>query len=57
LEEIKCILGFGGKARRIKTTRKIYIWVEDNIKMDLRKIRWGSMDWIHLAQDKDQWTR
>jgi hypothetical protein len=25
---------------------------EDNIKMDLRKIRWGGMDWIDLAQDR-----
>jgi hypothetical protein len=23
--------------------------------MDLREIVWGSMDWIHLAQDRDQW--
>jgi hypothetical protein len=29
-------------------------WV-DNIKMDLREIRWESMDWIELAQDRDQW--
>jgi hypothetical protein len=29
-------------------------WV-DNIMMDLRGIRWGGMDWIDLAQDKDQW--
>jgi hypothetical protein len=28
---------------------------EDNIKMDLRDIRWGGMDWIDLAQDRDQW--
>jgi hypothetical protein len=28
---------------------------EDNIKMDLREIRWCRMDWIHLAQDRDQW--
>jgi hypothetical protein len=27
---------------------------EDNVKMDLRKIGWGRMDWIILAQDKDQ---
>jgi hypothetical protein len=24
----------------------------ENIKMNLREIGWGSMDWIHLAQDK-----
>jgi hypothetical protein len=28
---------------------------EDNIKMDLREIGWGGMDWIDLAQDEDQW--
>jgi hypothetical protein len=29
-------------------------WV-DNIKMDLRVIGWDDMDWIRLAQDRDQW--
>jgi hypothetical protein len=29
-------------------------WV-NNIKMDLREIRWDGMDWIDLAQDRDQW--
>jgi hypothetical protein len=29
-------------------------WV-DNIKMDLREIGWGDMDWNNLAQDRDQW--
>jgi hypothetical protein len=28
---------------------------EDNIKMDLRAIRWGGMDCINLALDRDQW--
>jgi hypothetical protein len=28
---------------------------EDNIKMDLREIGFGDMDWIHLAQDRDRW--
>jgi hypothetical protein len=23
--------------------------------MDLREIGWGGMDWINLAQDRDQW--
>jgi hypothetical protein len=26
----------------------------DNIKMDLREIGWGDMDWNDLAQDRDQ---
>jgi hypothetical protein len=29
-------------------------WVDNN-KMDLREIGWGGMDWIELAQDRDQW--
>jgi hypothetical protein len=29
-------------------------WV-DNIKMDLRQIIRGDMDWIDLAEDRDQW--
>jgi hypothetical protein len=28
---------------------------EDGIRMDLREIGWGSVDWIQLAQDKDRW--
>jgi hypothetical protein len=30
------------------------MWV-DNIKIYLREIVWGGMDWIDLAQDRDQW--
>jgi hypothetical protein len=29
-------------------------WVDD-IKIDLREIGWDGMDWIDLAQDRDQW--
>jgi hypothetical protein len=29
-------------------------WV-DNIQMDLGKIGWDGVDWIQLAQDRDQW--
>jgi hypothetical protein len=28
---------------------------EDNIRIDLRELGWGGMDWIDLAQDRDQW--
>jgi hypothetical protein len=28
---------------------------EDNIKMALREIGFGDVDWIHLAQDRDRW--
>jgi hypothetical protein len=28
---------------------------EGNIIMDLRKIGWEGVDWLHLAQDRDRW--
>jgi hypothetical protein len=27
---------------------------KDNIKMDLREVGWDVMDWIGLAEDRDQ---
>jgi hypothetical protein len=29
---------------------------EDNVKIDFREIGLGCMDWIHLAQVRDQWN-
>jgi hypothetical protein len=40
-----------GKIPLGRTRRK---WA-DNIKMDLIEIGWDGMDWIDLAQDRDQW--
>jgi hypothetical protein len=34
--------------------RRRHRW-EDNIRMDLRELGWEVVDWIHLAQDRDQW--
>jgi hypothetical protein len=28
---------------------------EDGIKTDFRKIGWGGVEWIHLAQDRERW--
>jgi hypothetical protein len=28
---------------------------EDGVRMDLREIGLGSVDWIRLAQDRDRW--
>jgi hypothetical protein len=39
---------------KIPLGRPRHRWV-DNIKMDLRKIGWGGMDWINLAHDGDWW--
>jgi hypothetical protein len=35
----------------VRTRRR---W-EDNIKKDLRETGCEFVDWIHLAQDRDQW--
>jgi hypothetical protein len=40
-----------GKKRPLGRPRRRWV---DNIKMDLRDIGWDGMDWINLAQGKDQ---
>jgi hypothetical protein len=40
-----------GKRPLGRPTRR---WV-DNVKIDIREIGWGGMEWIDLAQDTDQW--
>jgi hypothetical protein len=40
-----------GKRPLGRPTRR---WV-DNIEMDLREIGWDGLDWMDMAQDRDQW--
>jgi hypothetical protein len=28
---------------------------KNNIRIDLREIGYGGVDWIHMAQDRDRW--
>jgi hypothetical protein len=51
----KSVQGFGGKSRRKETTWKTKRRWEDGIRMDLREIGLGGVDWIRLAQDRDRW--
>jgi hypothetical protein len=44
----------GKPERKRPLGRPIHRW-EQNIKMDRREIGRSGMDWINLAQDKDQW--
>jgi hypothetical protein len=30
-------------------------WV-DNIRMDIREVGWGDVDWIGLAKDRNMWS-
>jgi hypothetical protein len=43
-----------GRRRRRPLGRPRRRW-EDTIKMDLRGIGFGDVDWIHWAQDRDRW--
>jgi hypothetical protein len=44
-----------GKPEGKKSLRRPrHRWV-DNIKMDLREVEWGDMDWIYLTEYRDQW--
>jgi hypothetical protein len=40
-----------GKRSLVRPRRRC----EDGIKMDLREIGWGGVEWIQLAQDRDRW--
>jgi hypothetical protein len=53
--EYECINDFGWKARRNRPLERPRRRWENNIKMDLIEIGWNRMDWIDLAQDRDQW--
>jgi hypothetical protein len=48
------ILGGRPEGRRPLGRPRRSIW-EDNIKMYLREIGFGDVEWIHLAQDRDSW--
>jgi hypothetical protein len=44
-----------GKPERNRPLRRSRRRWEYGIKMDLREIGWGNMDWIDKAQDRDRW--
>jgi hypothetical protein len=44
----------GKPERRRPLGRPRRSWV-DNINMDIRETEWGGMDWIDLAQERNQW--
>jgi hypothetical protein len=51
-ESVQDIDGKPGEKKPLRRPRRRCV---DNIKIDLREIGWGGMDWIDQAQDRDQW--
>jgi hypothetical protein len=53
-KDYKCITNFywGHEGKRPLESSK-HRW--ENTRMDLREIEWEGVDWMHLAQVKDQW--
>jgi hypothetical protein len=52
--EEKCIQILVGKTEGKRPLGRPRRWWVDNIKMDLSGIGYSDMDWIDLAQDRDQ---
>jgi hypothetical protein len=48
----RVLLGKPEKERPLGRPRRRWV---DTIKMDLREIRWNAVDWIDMAQDRNQW--
>jgi len=44
-----------GKPERKRSVGRPRCRGEDNIRMGLREIGWEDVDWIHLAQHRNQW--
>jgi hypothetical protein len=49
----ECMI-LGGTPEGKRPLRRPRCRWEDDANMDLREIGWGGMDWIDLAQDRDQ---
>jgi hypothetical protein len=43
-----------GRPEKRPHIRPRHSW-EHNVRMDLREIGWEGLEWMHLAQDRDQW--
>jgi hypothetical protein len=43
-----------GKPERKRPLGRPRLRYVDNIKIDLREVGWDGMDWIDVAQDRDQ---
>jgi hypothetical protein len=48
----RVLVGKPDGKRPLERTRRRW---ENGIKMDLREIGWGGVEWIYLTQDRDRW--
>jgi hypothetical protein len=48
----RILLGKPERKRPLRRPRRGWV---NNIKIGLREISWDAMDWIVLAEDRDQW--
>jgi hypothetical protein len=48
----RILVGKPGGKRPLRRLRRRWV---DNSKIDFREIGWDGMNWIDLAQDRDQW--
>jgi hypothetical protein len=51
----KCIKNVVGKLEGKRSLGRPRRRWEDNTRMDLRRMGLEGVDWMHLAQDRDQW--
>jgi hypothetical protein len=51
----KCIKIFDLKSSGKRPLGKARRRFEDNVKMELKEIGWGSGEWTSLTHDRDQW--
>jgi hypothetical protein len=47
---------FYSSPKIVRLLRRMWRRSEDEIKIDLREIGWEGVEWIQLAEDRDQWN-
>jgi hypothetical protein len=50
----KSVQSFGGNTKGKKPLGRLRHRWKDGIRMDIREISYGDMEWIRLAQDRDR---
>jgi hypothetical protein len=50
--EYRLLVGKPGGKRPLGRPRRRWV---DNIRIDLGEVRWGDVDWIDLAKDRNRW--